>query len=141
VQQKANPSFFENLPWGLIVFLAVIQLVRPVLSTMGVFDDIRPLGPIITTVIIALIWVSAAVFKKLESPVKVFMVSGVVYAVLSIVMAVFLQTAFDWSEDETVSIPVLLTAGLMGALATNIIWGGVLGLIAKLLIRLLPQNS
>ena len=108
---------------------------------MGVFDDIRPLGPIITTVIIALIWVSAAVFKKLESPVKVFMVSGVVYAVLSIVMAVFLQTAFDWSEDETVSIPVLLTAGLMGALATNIIWGGVLGLIAKLLIRLLPQNS
>jgi hypothetical protein len=45
-------------------------------------------------------------------------------------MAVFLQTFFTWSPEETVSIPLLLTAGLIGGIVVNVIWGAFLGFVA-----------
>ena len=48
----------RQLPWKLIFILALIQLIRPILSTAGFFDNFRPQGPIIATALIALIWVA-----------------------------------------------------------------------------------
>jgi hypothetical protein len=45
-------------------------------------------------------------------------------------MAVFLQTFFSWSPEETVSIPLLLSAGLIGGIVVNVIWGSFLGFVA-----------
>jgi hypothetical protein len=45
-------------------------------------------------------------------------------------MAVFLQTFFTWSPQETVSIPLLLTAGLIGGIVVNAMWGAFLGFVA-----------
>jgi predicted neutral ceramidase superfamily lipid hydrolase len=120
----------RNLPWRLILILALIQLTRPILSTAGVFDGIRPQGPIIATALIALIWVGVAVVGKVKAPVKVLAVAGATYAVIGVAMAVFLQAFFTWSPEETASIPLLLTAGLIGGIVVNVIWGALLGFVS-----------
>ena len=120
----------RNLPWRLILILALVQLTRPILSTAGVFDGVRPQGPIIATALIALIWVGVAVVGKVREPVKVLAMAGATYAVIGVAMAVFLQTFFTWSPEETASIPLLLTAGLIGGVVVNVIWGAFLGFVA-----------
>lgn len=120
----------RQLPWKLIFILALIQLIRPILSTAGFFDDFKPQGPIIATALIALIWVGVAVIGKVREPVKVLALAGATYAVISIAMAVFLQTFFTWSPEETAPIPLLLTAGLISGIVTNVIWGALLGFVA-----------
>jgi hypothetical protein len=120
----------RQLPWKLIFILALIQLTRPILSTAGFFDDFRPQGPIIATALIALIWVGVAVVGNVREPVKVLAMAGATYAVIGVAMAVFLQAFFTWSPEETVAIPLLLSAGLIGGIVVNVIWGAFLGFVA-----------
>ena len=120
----------RQLPWKLIFTLALVQLTRPILSTAGFFDGFRPQGPIIATALIALVWIGVAVTGNVREPVKVLAMAGATYAVISVAMAVLLQTFFTWSPEETVSIPLLLTAGLIGGIIVNVIWGALLGLVA-----------
>jgi hypothetical protein len=127
---KPMKEQLRRLPWKLIAILALIQLTRPILSTAGLFDGFRPQGPIIATALIALIWISVAVIGNVREPVKVLAMAGATYAVIGVAMAVFLQTFFTWSPAETASIPLLLTAGLVGGIVVNVIWGAVLGFVA-----------
>lgn len=127
---KPMKEQLRKLPWKLIFVLALIQLTRPILSTAGFFDNFRPQGPIIATALIALIWVGVAVMGNVREPVKVLAIAGATYAVIGVAMAVFLQTFFTWSPEETASIPLLLTAGLMGGVVVNVIWGALLGFVA-----------
>ena len=120
----------RQLPWMLIFILALIQLTRPILSTAGFFDSFRPQGPLITTALIALIWIGVAVVGNVREPVRVLAMAGATYAVIGVAMAVFLQTFFTWSPEETASIPVLLTAGLIGGIVVNVMWGALLGFVA-----------
>jgi hypothetical protein len=127
---KPMKEQLRQLPWKLIFILALIQLTRPILSTAGFFDNFRPQGPVIATALIALIWVGATVIGNVREPVKVLAMAGATYAVIGIAMAVFLQTFFTWSAEETASIPLLLTAGLIGGIVVNVIWGALLGFVA-----------
>jgi hypothetical protein len=127
---KPMKEQLRQLPWKLIFILALIQLTRPILSTAGFFDNFRPQGPIIATALIALIWIGVAVVGNVREPVKVLAMAGATYAVIGVAMAVFLQTFFAWSPEETVSIPLLLTAGLIGGIVVNVIWGAFLGFVA-----------
>jgi hypothetical protein len=127
---KSIKEQLRQLPWMLIFILALIQLTRPILSTAGFFDDFRPRGPLIATALIALIWIGVAVIGNVREPVKVLAMAGATYAVIGVAMAVFLQTFFTWSPEETASIPLLLTAGLIGGIVVNVIWGALLGFVA-----------
>ena len=127
---KPMKEQLRRLPWKLIFILALIQLTRPILSTAGFFDGFRPQGPIIATALIALIWIGVAVAGNVREPVKVLAMAGATYAVIGVAMAVFLQTFFTWSPEETASIPLLLTAGLIGGIVVNVIWGALLGFVA-----------
>ena len=127
---KPMKEQLRQLPWKLIFILALIQLTRPILSTAGFFDNFRPQGPIIATALIAFIWVGVAVIGNVREPIKVLAMAGATYAVIGVAMAVFLQTFFTWSPEETASIPLLLTAGLIGGLVVNVIWGAFLGFVA-----------
>src|SRR5918997_2562727 len=127
---KPMKEQLRQLPWKLIFILALVQLTRPILSTAGFFDSFRPQGPIIATALIALIWIGVAVIGKVREPVKVLAMAGATYAVISVAMAVFLQAFFTWSPEETASIPLLLTAGLIGGIVINVVWGAFLGFVA-----------
>jgi len=120
----------RQLPWKLIVILALVQLTRPILGTAGLFDNFRPQGPVIATALIALIWIGVVVIGDVREPVKVLAMAGATYAVIGVGMAVFLQAFFSWSPEETASIPLLLSAGLFGGIAVNVLWGAFLGFVA-----------
>jgi drug/metabolite transporter (DMT)-like permease len=127
---KSLKEQLRQLPWKLIFILALIQLTRPILSTAGFFDNFKPQGPIIATALIALIWVGVAVIGRVREPVKVLAMAGATYAVIGVAMAVFLQSFFTWSPEETISFPLLLTAGLIGGIVVNVMWGAFLGFVA-----------
>ena len=127
---KSIKEQLRQLPWMLIFILALIQLTRPILSTAEFFDDFRPQGPLIATDLIPLVWIDVAVIGNVRKPVKVLAMAGATYAVIGVAMAVFLQTFFTWSPEETASIPLLLTAGLIGGIVVNVIWGALLGFVA-----------
>ena len=127
---KPMKEQLRRLPWKLIFILALIQLTRPILSTAGFFDGFRPQGPIVATALIALIWIGVAVIGNVREPVKVLAMAGATYAVIGVALAVFLQAFFAWSPEETASIPILLTAGLLGGIVVNVIWGALLGFVA-----------
>jgi hypothetical protein len=138
---KPMKEQLRQLPWKLIFILALIQLIRPILSTAGFFDNFRPEGPLIATALIALTWISVVVIGDVREPVKVLAMAGATYAVTGVAMAVYLQTFFTWSPEETVSIPLLLSAGLIGGIIANVIWGAFLGFVAvgiKKMIRKQP---
>jgi hypothetical protein len=134
-------KYFKNLPWLFIILLALIQLVRPILSILEIIDDHHALRQLAATVIIAIIWVGLTVWKRPKDPVKVLVAAGIVYALLGTLMAVALQTFFEWNTEDSVSIPLLLTMGLFGNLMVNIVWGAALGLVAKGIIRFRDRTS
>lgn len=124
-----------QLPWKLIAALGVLALVRPVAKILGdVFDyNVSALVTVIITAVIAMIWIGLAVRLRIERPVIVLAVSGAVYAILSIALAVVIQVfAPDLGDDEA-KVPVLLTVGLVATTAFNLVYGACLGFVASLI--------
>lgn len=136
IKQKIN-----QLPWSLILSLGVLALIRPVIKILGdVFGyDVSPLATVLITVVVALVWIGTVVKLKVKNPVIVLAASGVVYAVLSIAMAVTIQLfAPDLGDDEA-KVSVLLTIGLVATAIFNLIYGAFLGFIASLLQRVMNK--
>lgn len=126
----------KNLPWKIVVILGLIALIRPALKTIGSFAgfEVTSTVTLIITAAVAVIWVGVVVAKRLREPVLTLAAAGAVYALVSIFSAVVIQTIFPDSSDEA-SIPVLLTAGLVGSVMFNVLWGGLLGCVAYLVLK------
>jgi hypothetical protein len=121
----------SNFPWATLILLTAINMLRPLFSLTGLFDSLRPAGSIVVTGAIASIWIGIAVVTRLKYPILVMAMAGALYAVLSILMAVFIQLVLPGPDGEAEApLPVLLSAGLTSSLMTNTLWGGFLGLMA-----------
>ena len=136
IKEKIN-----QLPWSLILSLAVVALTRPIVKVLGdVFDyDVSTLATIIITIAIALVWIGAVVRLKVKEPVIILAVSGAAYAVLSITMAVAIQLLAPDLGDDEAKISVLLTAGLVATTIFNFIYGAFLGAIASLIQKVVNK--
>ncbi|TDD80547.1 hypothetical protein E1202_30285 [Saccharopolyspora karakumensis] len=119
----------SRLSWPLIVLLGVFALVRPVLNITGAVDALgRPLGPVLVTVVISVVWLAAVVWRRSARPVLTLACAGLVYGVLAVALSAVL--------------PPLLRGELMGPLPTpggigvvmvllaNAVWGATVGLVA-----------
>jgi hypothetical protein len=122
----------DKLPWSLILSLGLFALIRPVIKILGdVFGyEVSPLVTIIITVMIAMIWIGIIVGLKIKEPVVVLALSGVMYAVSSIVMAVAIQLSVPSLGDSEAKISTLLTAGLAASIIFNFMYGAFLGFVA-----------
>lgn len=130
VKQKTN-----TLPWTLIVSLGLFALIRPIVKMLGdVFGyEVSSLATMAITVVIALVWVVMVIKLKVKKPVHVLALSGIVYAVSSILIAATIQLlAPDLGNDEA-KISTLLTVGLVATTAFNFAYGAFLGFIAMTL--------
>jgi hypothetical protein len=77
----------RSLRWGVIFALAILGLVRPLLSILGAYGSIEgPWGPIIATIFIAAVWVGAVVIGRIPNPLLTLAVVGGVYGVLAILL-------------------------------------------------------
>lgn len=137
VTQKSN-----TLPWKLIVCLGLFALARPIIKIFGdVFNyEVTPTVTLVITVVIALVWISIIVRLRVSRPVIVLALSGAVYGVVSILMAVIIQLTIPDLGDSEAKISVLLTAGLIATTIFNFFYGAVLGFIARGIQKVLPSK-
>ena len=130
VKQKTN-----TLPWTLILSLGLFALIRPIIKVLGdVFGyEVSSLATMVITAAIAIVWVATIVKLRVKKPVHVLALSGVVYAVLSILMAVTIQLLAPDLGNNEAKISTLLTAGLVATTAFNFVYGAFLGFVAMTL--------
>lgn len=118
--------------YRLAALLGFLGLARPVLSIVGAYDSgplAKPVGPLLLTALISLVWVAAAVWRRPPNPVLTLAAAGVAYAVLAILLNLSLQPFLD--SAEFIPLPGYLAIPVFNALQ-----GAVLGLIAWALLKL-----
>ena len=136
VLQKAD------LRWALILVLAVVGLVRPLLSILGAYGSIeRPWGPVLVTILIAAIWVGIVAVGHVPSPILTLAAVGAAYGVLAIVLQQIMWSLFlnGPPEGAPTSAPTLMISWV-AIVVTNTIWGTLLGLLAAGGRSLLPRH-
>ena len=131
-----------SLRWGLIFALAILGLVRPLLSILGAYGSLEgPWGPIFVTILIAAIWLGVVVIGRVPKPALTLAVAGGVYGALAIVLQQTMWSFFLDGPPEAAppSGPILIISWI-SIIATNTIWGAFLGLLAAGMRRLLPRR-
>ncbi|KRL05639.1 hypothetical protein [Liquorilactobacillus oeni] len=129
----ANNNRFRSLNWGLIWILAVVALIRPLMSILGIMDTLgKSLTPIITTIGISIIWILAVYLKADLRPIFTLICTGIVYGILAILLSGILSTLLTGRLQGPLAHPV----GIVGILVTNAIWGLITGFIASLLLKI-----
>lgn len=116
----------SDLHWPLIFVLGAVALVRPTLSILG-YSDGRPWLSILATVLIMVVWIGAVLIRRVQQPIITLVAVGGMYAVLAMILNVAIQGDFS-------RLPLF---GIVGILVTNLVWGGISGLIASGIRRVL----
>jgi hypothetical protein len=121
----------EGMNLRLAALLGLLGLARPVLSIVGAYDSgplAKPVGPLLLTAAISIVWVAAAVLRRVPRPVHTLAAAGVFYALFAILLNWSLQPFL--ASAETIPLPGYLAMPVFNALQ-----GAVLGLIAWAILR------
>ena len=133
-----------NLRWNLIVLLAVLGLLRPLLSITGVYDSLggSPWAPVLVTTMVSAVWVGIVVVTPSPSPLATLALAGALYGVFAIVLQQIIWSLVLGGAPEGApsSAPVLVMSWV-SILVTNTVWGAFLGLLATGVCRLLPRRG
>lgn len=123
-------TYLRQISWKVALALALVCLIRPLLSIAGVSETIKPVGPIVVTVMIAFIWIGVALKMKLKNPVATLALAGGFYGVFAALLPVLVSLTFPEKDPEMLPLP-----GVIAVVVMNVLWGAVLGLIAVLFRR------
>lgn len=128
-----NMTIFRNQPWQLVLLLGAFALIRPAISILGVYDSgliTKPTGPVVSTMLIAVVWITAAIIYRVKDPIKTLALAGVAYSILAIALNIALNAA-NYGDAEPIPIP-----GLISMIVFEAIFGAICGLIALGTLRL-----
>ncbi|MEV0637567.1 hypothetical protein AB0I77_21950 [Streptomyces sp. NPDC050619] len=137
IKETMTRNDLRELPWVTIVALGVFALVRPVLSIVGAYDDgplKKPVGPLIFTTLIIVVWIATAMVRRFPRPVPTLTFAGLAYGVLALLLNLSLQPFLDSAEVPPVP-------GMIGILVFNAAQGAVCGLVALGLLRLRARSG
>lgn len=119
-----------GLSWPLIVLLGVFALVRPVLNITGGMDVLgRPVGPVLVTGVISVVWLVVVVWWRSERPVVTLLCAGLVYGVLAVVLSAVLSPILHGEFRGPLVTPGGI--GVVMVVLVNACWGAVAGLVAS----------
>lgn len=120
----------------LILILAVVACIRPLMSMLGLLQQIgQPAGSIIFTVAISVVWIAAAVLARVKQPVMTLMYTGIVYGILVILISAVLSPILTGELQGPVTNPF----AIVSVLITNAIWGMATGGIALAWMRAIKR--
>ncbi len=118
--------------FALILGLGALALIRPVMKITGVMDLIgQQSGSVLMTILISLAWLVIVLAKKPAHPVTILVGAGICYALLAIALSGILSPLLDGQLRGPLTNPL----AFVSVLATNAIWGLIIGLLARLLSR------
>jgi len=73
----------------LAAVLGLLGLCRPILSILGVHDSgplTAPVGPLLLTALISVVWISATVLRDVPDPVLTLVGAGLAYALFAVAL-------------------------------------------------------
>lgn len=117
----------EQLHWPLIMGMGALALIRPFLNITGLMEYLgRPLGPLLITLLISLVWLAIVVLNRVQSPLRTLIWTGMTYGVFAILLSALLSPLLEGHYSGPLRSPV----AVISVLITNAIWGGLVGLVA-----------
>lgn len=125
-------ALLRQLNWPLVLGLAVLALIRPLFSILGLSDSLgKPGTPLILTGAITLAWVLIVGFSRVREPVATLVAAGLAYAVMAIVLSAILSPILSGELQGPLAMPL----AIIPLFITNAIWGFIAGAIALLIQR------
>lgn len=118
--QSSTGAELTNLHWPLIVALGAVALIRPFLSILGISEG-GPWVPILATALITVTWIGVVVIQRVQCPIIMLTAAGGMYSVFVLVMMIV---------GDPLRVSQLGHAG-PSIMITNLVWGGIAGLIAE----------
>lgn len=128
-----NDTLVHRLNWPLAAGLAVVALVRPLFSIVGLSDALgKPVTPLVLTVVISLVWILAVGLSRVREPLLTLVVAGIGYALASLLLSAILSPILTGHLQGPVAQPL----ALIPLFVTNALWGLVCGALALGMQRL-----
>jgi len=128
-----NDTLIHRLNWPLVIGLAVLALIRPLFSIVGLSDALgKPATPLLLTAAISLAWILAVGLSRVREPLLTLVATGLGYAVLSVLLSAVLSPILSGQLQGPLARPI----ALVPLFVTNAIWGAVCGALALGLQRL-----
>jgi hypothetical protein len=91
---------------GSLGLAAALALVRPLLSIVGLMDDLgKPLAPVVITLVISLIWIAAVGLSSVPNPLLTLVFTGLTYGALSIALSGVLSPILDGELEGPLASP------------------------------------
>lgn len=133
VEAMNTNSWKNTLNVPLIIGLAVLALVRPLFSIIGLSDTLgKPATPIVLTVVISVLWILIVGLSRVRNPLLTLVFAGLAYAVLSILLSAVLSPILHGELQGPLTNPF----AIVYVLATNAVWGLITGALALGLQRI-----
>src|SRR5699024_503484 len=114
------PENTGNLNRNLIITLAMVALIRPLMSIIGISE-------IVVTLVC---WIAAVTIKNETCSVITLMMSGIAYAITAMILSGILSPILTGSLQG----PLTTSFAIISMLMTNIVWGVVTGIAAAFLL-------
>jgi hypothetical protein len=132
-----------NPRWNLVVILAVLGLLRPLLSITGVYDfpGEGPWAPVLVATVVSAVWVAVVVVTRSPSPPATLALAGALYGIFAIVLQqIIWNLVLGGAPEGTPSSAPVRVMSWVSILVSNTVWGAFLGLLAAGVCRLLPRR-
>ncbi|HIW11672.1 MAG TPA: hypothetical protein H9891_00700 [Candidatus Salinicoccus stercoripullorum] len=132
------PENTGNLNRNLIITLAMVALIRPLMSIIGISEIVgKPVASITSTIVISIIWIAAVTIKNETRPVITLMMTGIAYAITAMILSGILSPILT----GTLQGPLTNSFAIISMLMTNIVWGFVTGIAAAFLLKMKKTQS
>jgi len=116
----------------LVLGLGAIAVIRPLMSMLGLLEQIgQPYASLTVTLIISIIWIAVVVRKKVDNPLMTLVYTGIAYGVYAIVISAIMSPILEGQLQGPITNPF----AIVSVLVTNAIWGLITGGIATLLLK------
>ncbi|TNJ66044.1 hypothetical protein FE784_12740 [Paenibacillus hemerocallicola] len=118
--------------WPLIAGLGALALIRPIMSMLGLSEQIgQPTASITATIIISLVWIAIVVVLRVKQPVVTLLLAGVAYGVFAIVLSAIASPILSGQLQGPLTNPFAIVSVLL----TNAVWGFLAGITASVVMR------
>lgn len=128
----------KRINWPLVIGLAVVALVRPLFSIVGLDDRLgKPVTPLVLTGAISLVWILVVGLSRVREPLLTLLFVGLGYAVGATLLSAILSPILTGRLQGPLANPF----GLIGIFLVNAVWGTLCGLVAMGIQRLRTRKE
>jgi len=118
--QAITPYTAKDLPWKLIIVLAIIGLLWPTSKALGITDDLPPVVIGSVWFGIRILWIIIVLAVRDKQPFRTLLAASLLYEIVAII-----PQQINWDQGSAARIPGAIATLIVGAVT-----GAIIGLIA-----------